>query len=160
MPSDARPAVVAFDGSVESEAAVSAAAALFPQRRLVVVTVWEPGLALALAPTRDLTGIASPPPSFEEVAAIDRAQRDHATEAAETGVRLAQQAGVEAEPMPIADDADIAETIAGLAERLDACAIVVGSRGLGGMKSRLLGSTSRKVLQHSARPVLVVKAPG
>jgi nucleotide-binding universal stress UspA family protein len=37
--------------------------------------------------------------------------------------------------------------------------MVVGSRGLGGIKARLLGSTSRKLLQHTRRPVLVVRAP-
>src|SRR4051812_29659213 len=140
MTIDDRPAVVAFDGSVEAEAAVSAAASLFPRRRLVVVSVWEPGLALALASTRDLSGIAYVPPSAGEVAAIDRAQRDRATDAADAGVRLARQAGAEAEALPVEDEADVADTIAGLAERIDACAIVVGSRGLGGVKSRLLGS--------------------
>jgi nucleotide-binding universal stress UspA family protein len=50
--------------------------------------------------------------------------------------------------------------IAAIADRVDACAIVVGSRGLGGVRSRLFGSTSRDVLQRTDRPVLVVKAPG
>jgi len=45
------------------------------------------------------------------------------------------------------------------AARADACAIVVGSRGLGRVKSRLFGSTSRTLLERSDRPVLVVKAP-
>lgn len=35
--------------------------------------------------------------------------------------------------------------------------VVVGSRGLGRVKSTLLGSTSREVVAHAQQPVLVVK---
>jgi len=160
MSADARPAVVAFDGSAEARAAVAAAIELFPGRRLVIVSVWEPGLALALAPTRDLTGVGYPPPTAAEVEALDRVQHDHAVEMAETGAALARELGATAEPDPVADEADVADTIAAVAERVDACVVVVGSRGLGRVRSRLFGSTSREVLQRSGRPVLVVKAPG
>ena len=160
MPTDARPAVVAFDGSAEARAAITSAVALFPGRRVVVVSVWEPGLALALAPTRDMTGVGYPPPSAAEVAALDDAQKNHAVEVADAGVALARELGATAEANPVADEAHVADTLAAVAERVDACAIVVGSRGLGGVRSRLFGSTSREVLQRSERPVLVVKAPG
>jgi nucleotide-binding universal stress UspA family protein len=160
MSTDARPAVVAFDGSDEARAALSAAVELFPGRKLVIVSVWEPGLALALAPTRDLTGVGYAPPSAAEVAALDRAQQNHAVEMADAGAALARGLGATAEPDPVADEADVADTIAAVAERVDACAIVVGSRGLGRVRSRLFGSTSREVLNRSGRPVLVVKAPG
>ena len=160
MSTDARPAVVAFDGSAEARAAITSAVALFPGRRLVVVSVWEPGLALALAPTRDMTGVGYPPPSAAEVAALDDAQKNHAVEVADAGVALARELGATAEANPVADEAHVADTLAAVAERVDACAIVVGSRGLGGVRSRLFGSTSREVLRRSERPVLVVKAPG
>jgi nucleotide-binding universal stress UspA family protein len=160
MSTDARPAVVAFDGSAEARAAITSAVALFPGRRVVVVSVWEPGLALALAPTRDMTGVGYPPPSAAEVAALDDAQKNHAVEVADAGVALARELGATAEANPVADEAHVADTLAAVAERVDACAIVVGSRGLGGVRSRLFGSTSREVLQRSERPVLVVKAPG
>jgi nucleotide-binding universal stress UspA family protein len=160
MSTDARPAVVAFDGSAEARAAITSAVALFPGRRLVVVSVWEPGLALALAPTRDMTGVGYPPPSAAEVAALDDAQKNHAVEVADAGVALARELGATAEANPVADEAHVADTLAAVAERVDACAIVVGSRGLGGVRSRLFGSTSRDVLQRTDRPVLVVKAPG
>ena len=107
-----------------------------------------------------MTGVGYPPPSAAEVAALDDAQKNHAVEVADAGVALARELGATAEANPVADEAHVADTIAAVAERVDACAIVVGSRGLGGVRSRLFGSTSREVLQRSGRPVLVVKAPG
>jgi nucleotide-binding universal stress UspA family protein len=154
----ANPVLVAFDGSATAQAAVEAAARLFPGHRLVVTSVWEPGLAVAMASTTDMTGIGYVAPTAEEMATMDRSQRDHATDAAETGARLAREHGADAEANPIAEEGKIGETLAALADQLDAEAIVVGSRGLGAFKAGLFGSTSRDVLGHTDRPVLVVKA--
>ena len=161
MTADGEPIVVAFDGSEESEAAVRTAAKLCGPRRVVVVSVWEPGLAMAMATTYDPTGgVGYVPPSGEDILAIDRAQRDHAADVAASGARLASELGAVAEPYAVADEADIAATVAHVADELDAVAIVVGSRGLGGMRSRLLGSTSNGLLHRTRRPVVVVRVPG
>jgi nucleotide-binding universal stress UspA family protein len=155
-----QPVLVAFDGSPAAQAAVEAAARLFPDRPLVVVSVWEPGLAMALAaPRGDLTGLGFLGPSPQEMATMDRAQRDHAIAMADAGARLARERGAQAEALAVADELEIGETIAGLAEERDAGAVVVGSRGLGGFKAGLFGSTSRALLQRCARPLLVVKEP-
>src|SRR3954447_3434186 len=168
MSPDARPVVVAYDGSDEARAAVraaatpfggGAAATLFGGHPLIVVSVWEPGLALALASMRDTTGVAYMPPTADETEAIDRAQHDHAVEAAEDGARLARELGATAEPCPVPDEVRVAETILAVADERDAGAVVVGTRGLGALKSRLFGSTSQDVLHRTHRPVLVVKAP-
>jgi nucleotide-binding universal stress UspA family protein len=159
MTNPRQPAVVAYDGSDEARAAVEAAVALFAGRRLVVVSIWEPGLAQAMAPLRDPTGVGYPISTPAEAAAIDEIQHDHAVSAAEEGARLARELGASAEPRSVADEADVAETLAAIAEEQDAAALVIGSRGLGRVKSSLFGSTSRELLRRTHRPVLVVRVP-
>jgi nucleotide-binding universal stress UspA family protein len=155
---DARPVVVAFDGSAEALEAVRTAGALFPDRLVLVVTVWEPGLAMAMTPTGDIGSTAYVPPTPEEVEVVDRAQRDHARATADAGAQLAIDAGANAEAVPVPDAVNVAETVVGIAEERDAAALVVGSRGLGRVKSALFGSTTRRLLHETRRPVVVVRA--
>ena len=159
MSHDARPAVIAYDGSEEAGAAIETAVALLAGRPLVIVSVWEPGLAQAMAPLRDPTGLSVVPSSPAETEAIDRIQHEHAVRTAEAGAQIARDLGASAEPHSVPDLVDVAETVAAIADERDACAIVVGSRGLGRVKSHLFGSTSRELLRRTARPVLVVRAP-
>jgi nucleotide-binding universal stress UspA family protein len=51
---------------------------------------------------------------------------------------------------------DAGSTLCDLAEELDASAIVIGSRGRGGIRRALLGSVSDHVVRNAGRPVLVV----
>ena len=160
MDDDARPVVVAFDGSPESQAAVRAAASLFRGRTLVVVSIWEPGMAVAAQQTTDPTGLSYPLPDPEQIATVDRIQSEHASSSAEAGASLARSLGAAAEAVAAPEGADVAETVDAIAAQRGAEAVVVGSRGLGGVKSKLLGSVSRRLLHESHRPVLVVRADG
>ena len=155
------PIIVAFDGSPEAIEAVRTASVLFPTRLLVIVSIWEPGLAaMAMMPTAEVGATAYVPPSPEQVEVFDRAQRNHAQATADAGVQLAVEAGAEAEAAPVPDDLNVAETVAEIAEQRDAAALVVGSRGLGRMKAAVLGSTTRRLLHETRRPVVVVRAAG
>jgi nucleotide-binding universal stress UspA family protein len=156
---DARPVIVAYDASDEAQTALREAVALFGHRPLIIASVWEPGLAMMtmMPPAGEPSMGYMPDPN--EVAAIDRAQSGHAGAVAEAGARLARELGATAEALPVPDSVNVAGTLIEIAEERDARAIVVGSRGLGGIKARVLGSTSRKLLHETHRPVLVVRTP-
>ena len=156
MSSNDRPVLVAFDGSAESEAAVRTAVALFRGCRLIVVTVWEPGLAAAMT---SAAGVALRSPSGAMAASVSRGERDHVATMARAGAELAQQLGAVAEPIAVTDHADVAGAIASEADRHEVCAVAIGSRGLGRVRAPLLGSTSQALLRRTGRPVLVVRAP-
>jgi nucleotide-binding universal stress UspA family protein len=53
-----------------------------------------------------------------------------------------------------------AATLVEMAERHDCDAIILGARGLGAVRSALLGSVSQGVLHASMLPVTIVKHPG
>jgi len=148
--------VIAFDGSDASRAALEQAVELFPGRAAVIATVWEPGLALQI-PAYESLGSITPPADLDTINEIDRAQRDHATQVARAGAELATSLGLAAQPRPVEDEVDVADTLVDLAHTTGAAAIVIGSRGLTGLRSRIMGSVARKLLSHSRCPVVVVR---
>jgi nucleotide-binding universal stress UspA family protein len=56
-------------------------------------------------------------------------------------------------------EGETVEAILALARSRDVDLIVVGSRGLGAVKSLMLGSVSKAILHRADRPVLVAKVP-
>ena len=87
--------------------------------------------------------------------AFEDLNRAGASRLAEAGASHARRAGLEAEAR-----ATIASTtwqgIVDVADELDATAIVIGSRGLGGLREFARGSVSHDVATHARRPVLIV----
>jgi len=148
---------VAYDGSESAGAALEAAVERFPGRRLLVISVWEPGLAMAMAPLSDPIGVSNMAPSAEEMRVTDEVQQRHAVDIARDGVGLVHELGAEAEAVPVADDRGVAVTILQTAASGGVCAVVVGSRGRGRMKTRLFGSTTQHLLSHSPLPIVVVR---
>ena len=142
--------LVCYDGSVDAGCAIDRAAELLHGHPATILTVWD-GLALVLA--RAGTGIGVGALDFE---AIDAASEHNARERAEEGAERARRAGLTAEARVRERGITIWATILDEAAAIDASAIVLGSRGLTGFKSLLLGSVSYAVLQHADRPVIVV----
>jgi nucleotide-binding universal stress UspA family protein len=145
------PLLVCYDGSADAAHAIERAGALFPGRNALVVTVWQPVSGLATtAWAADLAGNVN-------IGELDREIADSGGRLAAEGVRIAEQAGLSAEPLAVKAAGTVWKTILDLADRHDAAAVVMGSRGLSGLRSRLLGSVSSAVADHSDRPTLIIR---
>jgi nucleotide-binding universal stress UspA family protein len=157
----ARPTIlIAFDGSELAAEAVRQAAMLFPSSPAVVVTVWEPGLGAVatIAPGLEVAGPLARGFDPAMVSDVDHAVEDRAVVVAGEGARLGRSLGLEAEAHAIEDALNIGATIADVAAQRSVGAVVIGSHGLSGLRSRLLGSTSRDILGRTRVPVVVVRA--
>jgi nucleotide-binding universal stress UspA family protein len=62
-------------------------------------------------------------------------------------------------PITVEATGPVWKTIVEIADQYDAATIVMGSRGLTGMRSMLLGSVSSAEVHHADRPTLVVHRP-
>jgi nucleotide-binding universal stress UspA family protein len=159
MNPDDGPTLIAFDGSAAARQAVAAAAALLKPRATLVLTVWEAALAqAAMAPPPDVAMTPSVDPSA--LLTFDEALRGHAERVSKEGAELAGSLGLDADPLAMVDVRDIARTIVEVARERKASTIVVGSRGLSGLRARLEGSTSQGVVKHAPCPVVVVHDAG
>jgi nucleotide-binding universal stress UspA family protein len=150
--------LLAYDGSPAAAEAIRVAAGVLGPRRAVVVTVWEEGLATtSLLPSVEF-GMAPGPVDVEVAMEVDEAVHAHAERIAAEGAALARSLGFEpAEPVAVADEVNVPETLVHVAEQRGAEVLVLATgRAAGGLRARLLGSTVHAVLRHAHVPVLVV----
>lgn len=158
----AAPILIGYDGSDTARRAVRETAELFGSRQALVVTVWDPSLpyeaAMASLGGPDMMLPVGPDLiDVEEAQASEDRLQDRAHRTAHAGAELARSLGLNAEALVVADDrGNVAGAMVELARERDAAAIVVGSRGLSGLRARLEGSTSSAVLKHSSCPVVMV----
>jgi monovalent cation/proton antiporter MnhG/PhaG subunit len=137
------PIVAGVDGSDASRDAARVAAAL--DRRL------GRGLRIVYAYTlRPVPGASAVPQAREEVARVDEQRAE------ELLAEIADELGVPGEATQPVRDGNEPGALLTLAREEDAALIVVGSRGLGAVRSALLGSFSRSVLADAPCPVVVV----
>jgi nucleotide-binding universal stress UspA family protein len=145
--------LIAYDGSVDADAAIDRVAALLPGQQATVLTVWE-----RIVDVLARTGAAFTLGDVDYVA-VDHAAEEQALKRAEDGAQRASQAGLKAQAQTRARENSIADCLLEEADALGADAIVMGTRGLTGLKSLFLGSVSHAVLQRADRPVIVVPSP-
>jgi nucleotide-binding universal stress UspA family protein len=146
--------LICFDGSDDARAAIAQAGTLFPGQPATVLAVWEPFSEVV---TRSSLGVV--PVVDVDMEKIDQTSQRAAQKLAEEGAELADQAGFEAQPKTRQQDTTVAAAILREAREVDAAAVVMGSRGLTGLKSALVGSVSHAVIQHADRTVVVVPSP-
>jgi nucleotide-binding universal stress UspA family protein len=126
----------------------------------VVVVVWEAGRAFDLMELPAVS-LDLPPAGLDVRTAfeVDQAMYERAQQMARHGAALAREAGLDAEGLAVADELTVADTLVRVGRDVDAGVLVVGSHGHSSVGELLLGSTSRGVLKHAGRPVLVVRQP-
>jgi nucleotide-binding universal stress UspA family protein len=141
------PLILCYDGSDAAERAIRTAPVLVGQGRAARVLY-------AYKPTERSLGVAQAAAGGRIDAPVLGEADAH--EVVDRGTSIARDAGFDAEPLLLVADKRTAELIADTAEELDAPAIVIGQRGMSGLKSAVLGSVSREVVNAYHRPVVVV----
>jgi nucleotide-binding universal stress UspA family protein len=142
------PVLLCADGSHHATAALTAGVALLaPGTPLIIVTVVaEPDPTLVTG-----SGMAGGVMSAEE---FDRLEVEANSDAAAITAEVRSDLGLpDAESRILTGDPALA--ICHLAEELDAAAIVIGSRGRGGIKRAVLGSVSDHIVRNAPCTVLV-----
>lgn len=140
--------IVAVDGSeVSLEAAKTGLALLENTDDAVLVTVIEAGDPMIVTGT----GMAGGTMSEDDYERRESARKDEGNEvltvaAAALGLADADQRLLRGDP---------SRAICEVAEQLDARAIVIGSRGRGGVARALLGSVSDYVVRNAPCPVVI-----
>jgi nucleotide-binding universal stress UspA family protein len=147
------PLLVCYDGSDDAKYAIETAARLFAGRHALVVSVWQRLAGL------DSIAWAGEPAGLVNYGELDRVAAEHGGRLAEEGARIAHEDGLDAEPLAVEAFGPIWKTIVEAGATHDASAIVVGSRGLTGLRAMLLGSVSSAVVHHAGRPTLVIHRP-
>ena len=147
--------IVAYDGSADALAAIDCAARLMPGTQATVLTLWEPFVDTMTSVGSLGLGFGAGG-DYGDLEQIDARSEKAAAARATEGSARANAAGLVASPLAERHSGAIANAILTAAESFDADAIVMGTRGLSGVKSLLLGSVSNAVVHHSKRPVIVV----
>ena len=139
--------LLASDGSEDAEMATTTAVDLakVSASELHVLHV-GPGLPLYELPDY--------PARFEDVVG---AQRQEAQRVLDEQVRRVEDLGANVVAAHLEMDERPDRAIVELGEKLGAGLLVIGSRGLGGLRRALLGSVSSSVVHHAHCPILVVR---
>jgi len=139
------------DGSESAVKALAAGMAVLGRpQRVVIATVIEPGDLTLVTGTGMAGGVISP-------AEFDRLEDQRAVDARAALDRTRSTLGLaDAETMIVTGSPG--PSLCELAESLPASVIVMGTRGLGGIKRAVLGSVSDHVVRNASCPVLTTGA--
>jgi nucleotide-binding universal stress UspA family protein len=139
------PVLICYDHSTGARHAIEHVGALFPGTQALVLNVWSTPLELPVYGLGNITAYSEEP------------QKELAAETAAEGCEIARVVGLEARAVTACGSLEgTSRAILHIADEHDVRVIVMGSRGLGGLRSLFLGSVSHGVVNHSHRPVLVV----
>lgn len=147
-------ALIAYDGSEPSAAALRAAVTLLPGAHFTILVVHATPITL------DQAGAARAglPDAMvrDGVAELEREILTEGRALAEAGAALARDAGAVAQPATAPAGGSVWRVILAEAARRSSDVIACGTRGLGGLGRAALGSTSSALVHHADRPVLIL----
>jgi nucleotide-binding universal stress UspA family protein len=141
------PLILCYDGSAAAERAIRIAPVLVGRGRAARVLYAYKPTERSLGVAQGITGGRIDAPVLGEADAHGIVDR---------GVAIAREAGFDAEALLLVADRRTAALVAEQAEELDAPGIVMGTRGLSGLKTAVLGSVAREVVNEYHRPVVIV----
>jgi nucleotide-binding universal stress UspA family protein len=146
--------LVAYDGSEPSKNALEIAArmATIFKGEIIILTAVPPQ-TFPVFPTNGYSGV---PPITTQYNYLDRIKElyQKALDEAETHVKNTYP-GLRFEK--VLREGRPSALIVEEADKKGADLIIMGNRGLGGISGWILGSTSRRVVDHCTKPILVVK---
>lgn len=148
-------ALVGFDGSPASAAAIEAGALLLPGVHSWITYMWVPPFTGDRIRRRLREQVGN---IKDLIDAVEREGNFEAQRITTMGVHLARAVGWEAESIIEQTYGAEGPAMVQVADRVDADMVIVGSRGLGGSDA-VLGSVSDMVVHYSSRPVLVIPHP-
>jgi nucleotide-binding universal stress UspA family protein len=141
--------VVAFDGSEDSIRAVQMASVIASKfnSKVTIVHVYN-------VPIVTYGGVTGPPPV--DYGALRNTAKSSGETILSRGVEIASKAGLTADGQ-LVESPSIVEGLVTLAEEQEASLIIVGTRGMTGIKRLVLGSVSSGLVSHARCPVMVVR---
>src|ERR1700744_5443089 len=134
--------LVAYDGSDDARNAIQVAGRLMPGARCTVLTAWQPFVNTVTRAGGGFGFVGE----IDDSEQIDRVTEQAAQRSAEEGVAVAREAGLDAHAATATRTGNAAYAILDEAEAAGVTMIVMGSRGLSGVRSLVLGSVSHAVL--------------
>jgi nucleotide-binding universal stress UspA family protein len=148
--------IVATDGSdLAFQAAMAGVSLTKPADKLLVVCVVD-----LISPGEDATGHAGPTITYEHAEASNREAEAQGQAAAATVAEAMRDLGYESAQVETrVIEGGPGPALCRLAGEVDAAALIIGSRGRGGLKRALLGSVSDYVVRHAPCSVVVSRSP-
>lgn len=146
--------LVATDGSAHAREAIRVLCGIpFPPDTVVHLLHVVPSLNEQL----HLTGSVLDPPVLEPVYEVGRHLRQRGEQLLKEDAAALE--GAFGEVRPFVAEGDARRRILAAADEVEADLIVMGSKGLAGVREFLLGSVSHKVLKHARASVLIAPLP-
>jgi nucleotide-binding universal stress UspA family protein len=143
------PILIGYDGSANADYAIDVAAQLFGGGVAEVLHAWEPVSSAGIRSS--VYAIA-----YDDSGDMLAREQALAEEVADRGVARATAAGFTATGGARSGSGPLWQTVVERAEELHPRLIVLGTRGLTGIRSALSGSVSHMVASHADVPVLTI----